>query len=109
MTIDRISQEKDVILEVKTSRCTSRSSKGFFRRTVGYVKAVDKVNLFIRKGETLGLVGESGCGKTTTGRCIIRAYHPTAGEILYRQPDDQVVDLVRWAKASSKPTAPRSA
>ncbi|RIK51650.1 MAG: peptide ABC transporter ATP-binding protein, partial [Chloroflexi bacterium] len=63
-------------------------------QVVGHVKAVDGVNFFIRPGETLGLVGESGCGKTTTGRAIIRAYQPTAGEILYRRKDGTVVDLV---------------
>src|ERR1700752_2298637 len=53
------------------------------RRVVGWVKAVDDVSFSIRRGETLGLVGESGCGKTTTGRCILRLEKPTAGEILY--------------------------
>jgi oligopeptide transport system ATP-binding protein len=52
-------------------------------RVVGHVKAVDGVSFTIRKGETLGLVGESGCGKTTTGRCILRLERPTGGEILF--------------------------
>jgi oligopeptide transport system ATP-binding protein len=56
---------------------------GLLPRTVGYVKAVDDVSFSIRKGETLGLVGESGCGKTTTGRCILQLEHATGGEIIY--------------------------
>jgi len=83
----------DNILEVKNLRMWFPIQRGFFRRTVGHVKAVDDVNFFIRAGETLGLVGESGCGKTTAGRCILRAYDPTGGQILYRTPDNRVVDL----------------
>jgi peptide/nickel transport system ATP-binding protein len=56
---------------------------GFLRRIIGYVKAVDDVSFSIKKGETLGLVGESGCGKSTTGRTIIRLLKATAGEILF--------------------------
>jgi peptide/nickel transport system ATP-binding protein len=56
---------------------------GLLRRTVGYVKAVDGISFGIRPGQTLGLVGESGCGKTTTGRVILRAYEPTAGEVWF--------------------------
>jgi peptide/nickel transport system ATP-binding protein len=58
-------------------------TEGIFARVRGYTKAVDDVSFFIRRGETLGLVGESGCGKTTVGRCLVRAYKPTEGEILY--------------------------
>ncbi|MBN2304608.1 MAG: ATP-binding cassette domain-containing protein [Anaerolineae bacterium] len=63
-------------------------TEGLFSRTVGYTKAVDDVSFNIRDGETLGLVGESGCGKTTVGRCLVRAYVPTAGEIMYRETTD---------------------
>jgi oligopeptide transport system ATP-binding protein len=72
------------LLEVKGLRMHFPVTEGIVRRRkVGEVKAVDGVDFVIRRGETLGLVGESGCGKTTTGRCILRLEHPTAGEILY--------------------------
>ncbi len=83
----------DALLQVQNLKMHFPIRRGVFRRVVGHVKAVDGVNLFIRPGETLGLVGESGCGKTTTGRCIIRAYTPTSGKILYRNDDGSVVDL----------------
>ena len=83
----------DAMLEVQDLKMYFPVYGGFFRRVVAQVRAVDGVNLFIRPGETLGLVGESGCGKTTTGRCIIRAYDPLAGSVLYRRQDGNVVDL----------------
>ena len=58
-----------------------------FQRTVAHVKAVDDVTFSVRRGETLGLVGESGCGKTTTGRCILQLYKPTSGEVVFEGQD----------------------
>ena len=71
------------------------------KRVVGQVRAVDGVSFVIRQGETLGLVGESGCGKTTTGRVILRALDPTAGQILYRR-DGNMVDLTRLSRREMK-------
>jgi len=76
--------------------------RGFIRQVVGHVKAVDDVSLGVRSGETLGLVGESGCGKTTVGRCIVRAYEPTAGEILYRNERGEIVNLATLPKQDLK-------
>ena len=69
--------------------------KGFLKRTVGHVRAVDGVSFHIDEGETLGLVGESGCGKTTTARCILRAIEPSGGEIFMRVSGGSVVELGR--------------
>src|SRR5262247_2449626 len=67
--------------------------KGFLKRTVGHVRAVDGVDFHIDEGETLGLVGESGCGKTTTARCVLRAIEPTQGQIHMRLADGSVVEI----------------
>ena len=71
------------LLEVKALKKYFPVRAGVFRKTVGYVKAVDSIDFHINTGETLGLVGESGCGKSTTGACILRLEEPTAGEILF--------------------------
>ena len=71
------------LLQVKKLKKYFPIKKGLFQKTVGYVKAVDGVSFDVYKGETVGLVGESGCGKTTTGRCIMRLLEPTSGSVLF--------------------------
>ncbi|MEX0653079.1 MAG: oligopeptide/dipeptide ABC transporter ATP-binding protein [Phycisphaeraceae bacterium] len=77
--------------------------RGVLRREVGTVRAVDDVSFEIRRGKTLGLVGESGCGKTTTSRMILRALEPTAGRILFRRPAGEVVDLASLNRRALRP------
>jgi peptide/nickel transport system ATP-binding protein len=77
-------QGDKMLLEVNDLKMHFPIKRGFFRsQVIGYVKAVDGVSFYIREGETLGLVGESGCGKTTTGRVVLRAYDPTDGEVWF--------------------------
>jgi peptide/nickel transport system ATP-binding protein len=79
--------QDDIILDVKDLRMYFPVTRGLFRRKVADVKAVDNINFKIKKGETFGLVGESGCGKTTVGRCTQRLYRPTGGQILFEGQD----------------------
>lgn len=74
----------NILLEVKDLKKYFPVRRGMLRRAVAHVKAVDGIDMYIKEGETLGLVGESGCGKTTIGRTILRLIEPTSGEILFR-------------------------
>ena len=98
-----VEQVPEPQLQVNHLKMHFALQRGFSRRSVGTVKAVDDVSFDLHGGETLGLVGESGCGKTTVGRCIVRAYEPTGGEMLYRNEQDEQVDLVTLDKRSLKP------
>ncbi len=102
-TIGASPPSAEVLLEVKNLRMWFPISAGFFRKVVGHVKAVDDISFTVRKGETLGLVGESGCGKTTAGRCILRAYQPTGGQLLYHQDNREVIDLAPLSNNELKP------
>ena len=78
---------QDYLVEVKNLKKYFTKTSGFIKKKEKHVKAVDNVSFGIKKGETLGLVGESGCGKSTTGRTILRLYEPTGGNILYNGVD----------------------
>ncbi|MDD3931403.1 MAG: ATP-binding cassette domain-containing protein [Clostridiaceae bacterium] len=76
--------DKDVLLNIKDLKKYFPITAGFFKKTVGHIRAVDDISLYVKRGETVGLVGESGCGKTTLGKCIVRLQQPTAGALEYR-------------------------
>ena len=86
------------LLDVKHLKMYFPVTRGLLRKTVAHVKAVDDVSFSIRKGETLGLVGESGCGKTTVARCILRLYRPTEGEVIFENRD-----IASWPKDRIRP------
>ena len=80
--------QDDYLVEVQNLKMYFPVTAGIFiQKTVADIKAVDDVSFFVRKGETLGLVGESGCGKTTTGRCVLQLYKPTSGKIIFHGVD----------------------
>ncbi len=81
------SVRNDIVLDVRDLKMYFPVTRGLFKRKVADVKAVDGVSFTVRRGETLGLVGESGCGKTTVGRCVLRLYYPTAGKIYFEGED----------------------
>jgi peptide/nickel transport system ATP-binding protein len=96
-------ENESVLLEIKNLKKYFPIKKGFIKKTVGHVRAVDDVSFSINKGETLGLVGESGCGKTTASRSILRAIDPTSGQILYRTASGEVVDLADKPESEIRP------
>jgi peptide/nickel transport system ATP-binding protein len=91
------------LLEVKNLQKLFPIRRGFLRRVVGHVRAVDGVTFHVERGETLALVGESGCGKTTTSRCVLRAVTPTAGQILFRTLEGAVLDVATLPKSQLRP------
>ena len=91
------------ILEVRNLTKYFPIKRGLLKREVGSVKAVDDVSFNISEGETLGLVGESGCGKTTSSRCILRAIEPTSGEIMFRTANGDEVNVATLPNRELRP------
>jgi oligopeptide transport system ATP-binding protein len=95
-----MSNNTDVLLKVVDLKMHFPIYRGVFQRQVGAVHAVDGVSFDVKRGETLGLVGESGCGKSTTGRAILQLYKPTAGEIFFEGTDLVTLkrEEMRWMR-----------
>ena len=97
----------DALLKVMDLKKYFPTTKGLLKRVVGYVRAVDGINFYIRRGETLGLVGESGCGKTTTGRLILRLMEPTEGKVYFRTNGNEMIDLASLNEKELKKFRPK--
>ncbi|AOV08574.1 ABC transporter ATP-binding protein [Sporosarcina ureilytica] len=97
-TIVHTSEQQQILLEVNGLKMHFPIKAGILQRTVGHVKAVDDISFHVKKGETLGIVGESGCGKSTMGRSLIRLYEPTDGEIIFEGHD-----ITRLSEAKLRP------
>lgn len=89
------------LLEIQNLRQYFPVTRGIFKHKIGDVKAVDNVTLSVRRGETLGIVGESGCGKTTMGRSIVRLNKPTGGHIYFQSEDGEKKDIFKLSKQES--------
>jgi len=97
-----VTTDGQYLLEVKALKKYFPIRKGIFSRVVGQVKAVDNVSFAVQPGETLGLVGESGCGKSTTGEVILRSLEPTAGEVWFQDPQMGRVNVPDLNRAQLK-------
>ncbi|MBQ2096254.1 MAG: ABC transporter ATP-binding protein, partial [Firmicutes bacterium] len=87
-----MSEYSENVLEVRNLCKYFPIKAGLFSHVVGHVHAVENVSFTLKRGTTMGLVGESGCGKTTVGRSLVRLYRPTGGQILYRGTDIAPLD-----------------
>jgi oligopeptide/dipeptide ABC transporter ATP-binding protein len=94
---------EEILIEARGLKKHFPIRGGFLKRELGAVKAVDGVNIFIRRGETVGLVGESGCGKTTTGRCMLMLTNPTSGHIYYKMPSKTRTRLIELEELTQPP------
>ena len=95
-----VETQQEPILEVKNLKKHFPITRGFTRKLVGYTKAIDGVSFTVAAGQTLGLVGESGCGKSTTGHCIMRGIEPTSGQVILHDPQRGPTDVLKADRAT---------
>jgi len=98
-----LNNNEDVVLKLKNLEVHFPVKAGVFKRTVAHVKAVDGVDIDIYRGEVLGLAGESGCGKTTLGKAILRLVEPTGGQVSYNSTDNEITELTSLTKKEMDP------
>ncbi|MBT3901530.1 MAG: ABC transporter ATP-binding protein [Pelagibacteraceae bacterium] len=98
-----MNNNEDIVLKLKNLKVHFPVKAGVFKRTVAHVKAVDGVNIDIYRGEVLGLAGESGCGKTTLGKAILRLVEPTGGQVSYNSTDNEITELTSLTKKEMDP------
>ena len=98
-----MTDKNDIVLQLRDVEVHFPVKAGVFKRTVAHVKAVDGVDVDIYRGEVLGLAGESGCGKTTLGKAILRLVEPTKGEVSYISPEKDMTELTSLSKKEMDP------
>jgi oligopeptide/dipeptide ABC transporter ATP-binding protein len=98
-----LTDKNDIVLQLRDVEVHFPVKAGVFKRTVAHVKAVDGVDVDIYRGEVLGLAGESGCGKTTLGKAILRLVEPTKGEVSYISPEKDMTELTSLSKKEMDP------
>jgi oligopeptide/dipeptide ABC transporter ATP-binding protein len=94
---------EEILIEARGLKKHYPIRGGLLKRELGSVKAIDGVNFFIKRGETVGLVGESGCGKTTAGRCILMLTEPTSGHVYYKMPSKTRTRLIELEELTDAP------
>ena len=95
-----MNENKEIIFKIRNLRTWFPITKGAFKKVVGHVKAVDDVSIDVYKGETLGIVGESGCGKSTTGRLINHLMNPDSGETMKLTRTSVIISSVGFTTAA---------
>ncbi len=106
MSLMEDKQQKE-LLRVENLKMHFPIRRGLLRKTIGHVKAVDGVSFTVRRGEIVGLVGESGCGKSTTGRCLVRLLDPTSGEILFQDQDGETIHVEQLRSGEMRRIRPK--